>query len=79
MVKSYIKTGCLFITVALPFIFLHCNTGSLSPAGNYTTWQQYGGSADQSKFFAASQITRENVGKLEVAWVYPSAPLLWTQ
>lgn len=73
MAKSYIKTGCLFITVTLPFIFLHCNTDSLSPAGNYTTWQRYGGGADQSKFFTASEITRENVGKMEVAWVYSSA------
>lgn len=72
LTKSQTITSCLFITVALLFIFLRCNTGSPSPAGNYSTWRQYGGSADQSKFFAASQITRENVSSLEVAWVYPS-------
>ena len=39
---------------------------------SHTTWAHYGGSPDQSRYFAASDITKENVGKLKVAWMYPS-------
>lgn len=38
----------------------------------HTTWAHYGGSPDQSRYFAAADITKENVGKLQVAWMYPS-------
>src|SRR5687767_6811536 len=60
----------ILVSACLLFIFLRCNTSS-SPS-DHTTWKQYGGGADQSKFFAASQITKENISKLELAWVYPS-------
>ena len=36
----------------------------------HTTWSQYGGSADQSKYFNASEINKENVSQLQVAWSY---------
>ncbi|MEI9945304.1 MAG: hypothetical protein WDN26_13950 [Chitinophagaceae bacterium] len=39
---------------------------------NHSTWQQYGGGPDQSKYFDASQINKENVNQLQVAWVYPT-------
>lgn len=39
---------------------------------SHSTWTHYGGSPDQSRYFAASDITKENVGKLQVAWMYPS-------
>lgn len=38
---------------------------------NHTTWSHYGGSPDQSKYFNASEITKENVNQLEIAWNYP--------
>jgi quinoprotein glucose dehydrogenase len=38
----------------------------------HTTWAHYGGSSDQSKFFDAVQITKENVAQLKVAWSYPT-------
>ena len=38
----------------------------------HTTWAHYGGSPDQSRYFAAADITKENVGKMQVAWMYPS-------
>jgi quinoprotein glucose dehydrogenase len=38
----------------------------------HRTWTHYGGSPDQSRFFDASEITKENVRDLEVAWVYPT-------
>jgi len=49
--------------------------GPFSRSGSdpqHLTWQTYGGGPDQSKFVALSQITKENVGQLEVAWFYPT-------
>ena len=39
---------------------------------NHSTWDQYGGGPDQSKYFEGSQITKENVNNLKVAWIYPT-------
>src|SRR5688500_2680457 len=36
------------------------------------TWSHYGGKPDQSKYVEATQITKENVNQLKVAWVYPT-------
>ena len=36
----------------------------------YTTWSNYGGSADSSQYSALHQINRSNVSKLRVAWTY---------
>jgi quinoprotein glucose dehydrogenase len=38
----------------------------------YTTWADYGGSADSMQYSALKQIDRGNVGKLELAWSYLS-------
>jgi len=35
-------------------------------------WRDYAGGPDSSRFVAATQIARSNVGQLEVAWAYPS-------
>lgn len=50
------------------FAYLSCNTGSSSY--NHTTWTQYGGGSDQSKYFDAAEITKQNVNQLQVAWNY---------
>ena len=34
-------------------------------------WRDYAGGPDSSRFVAATQITKDNVGQLEVAWSYP--------
>ena len=36
------------------------------------TWTDYGGSPDNARYLTLDQITRENVGRLEVAWTYPT-------
>jgi len=36
----------------------------------YTTWREYGGSADGSQYSALRQINRSNVARLRVAWTY---------
>lgn len=40
-------------------------------AKDHTSWSHYGGSPDQSKYFNASQITKDNVSQLEIVWNYP--------
>src|SRR5690606_8662942 len=39
---------------------------------NFSTWAHYGGATNQSRYFEADQITKANVHKLEIAWMYPS-------
>lgn len=53
-------------------VYVSCNTQSDSSSDTHTTWTHYGGSPDQSRYFATSGITRENVDQLEVAWTYPT-------
>ena len=36
----------------------------------HLVWDNYGGGPDASKYVAHTQITKENVGRLEVAWTY---------
>ena len=35
-------------------------------------WRDYAGGPDSSRFVASAQITKANVGQLEVAWTYPA-------
>ncbi|HEX5170002.1 MAG TPA: PQQ-binding-like beta-propeller repeat protein [Cyclobacteriaceae bacterium] len=62
------KAACLFISL-LCLVFYSCRTSSSDD--NHKTWRQYGGGPDQSKYFAAQQITKENVSQMKVTWVYP--------
>jgi quinoprotein glucose dehydrogenase len=39
---------------------------------DHTTWSDYSGAADSAQYSALKQINRENVNRLEVAWVYPT-------
>lgn len=63
-------THTLFLFVLLLF-FAGCNTQPRQ-VDDHTTWQQYGGSADQSKYADLKQITKENVSQLQMAWFYPA-------
>ena len=38
-------------------------------------WIDYGGGTDSSHYIESKQITKANVGQLEVAWSYPYANL----
>ena len=42
---------------------------SISPAAE---WRDYGGTPDQSKYVVTKDVTKRNVAKLEVAWIYPT-------
>jgi quinoprotein glucose dehydrogenase len=41
-----------------------------APKQPYTTWSDYGGSADTMQYSALKQINKGNVAKLELAWSY---------
>src|SRR5688572_27131965 len=60
----------IFATIVLSCLVacLSCNPGSSSY--NHTTWSQYGGGPDQSKYFDAAEITKQNVNQMQVAWTY---------
>jgi quinoprotein glucose dehydrogenase len=47
--------------------------GRADDARPYTTWREYGGSADSMQYSALAQIDRRNVKRLERAWFYPVA------
>ena len=38
---------------------------------SYTTWSDYGGSADSMQYSALQQINKSNVARLELACTYP--------
>src|SRR5205809_7087975 len=42
----------------------------LLTVAQYTTWSEYGGSADNMQYSALKQIHKANVAKLEPAWSY---------
>src|SRR5262245_5055536 len=35
-------------------------------------WRDYAGGPDSSRYVAATQITKDNVGQLAIAWTYPA-------
>ena len=59
--------GALCTGAALAFAMLN---GEAAPAKPYTTWSEYAGAADSSQYSALTQINKNNVKQLDVAWFY---------
>jgi glucose dehydrogenase len=57
------RTASTLITAAI----LGVTAGAQSPR----EWRDYAGGPDSSRFVAATQISKENVAQLQVAWTYP--------
>ncbi len=57
-----------FAAALLLSLVAGCKSGTSSY--DHTTWSHYGGGPDQSKYFDAAEITKENVQQLQVAWMY---------
>lgn len=72
MIPKRLPGKTTFSVIALLSLFAFVAVTPGSKKGLSSTWKQYGGRPDQSKYFEASQITKENVNRLEVAWVYPT-------
>lgn len=62
--------GAAVLTTA-PFSFVALRGQSTVAAKPYTTWSDYGGSADSMQYSALAQINKNNVKQLETAWFYP--------
>jgi quinoprotein glucose dehydrogenase len=67
-------TGWRTIGAVRALILLALTAGtSLSAAGQAQhEWRDYAGGPDSSRFAAATQITKSNVSRLQVAWTYPA-------
>jgi quinoprotein glucose dehydrogenase len=46
--------------------------GCLAAQPTHNNWSDYGGAPDSAQYSALKQINRSNVGKLKVAWSYPT-------
>ncbi|MGE5943386.1 MAG: PQQ-binding-like beta-propeller repeat protein [Flavobacteriales bacterium] len=66
--KNPTKFTTLFAALLCLTLIVSC--GKDSSTTKHTTWTHYAGSPDQSKYFDGSEITKENVNQLEVAWYY---------
>ncbi len=66
--RNTINLAAVLFILASVYLALSWNIEA--PDTGHTTWSQYGGSADQSKYFNASEINKENVSQLQVAWSY---------
>lgn len=62
---------CVFVGLFCIGILSACNPSG-GKSRQHTTWTDYGGGPDQSKFVEYDQIQKSNVKELEVAWFYPS-------
>ena len=65
--SSKINLACFILLI----LTLSVSCKPESSSDDHTTWTQYGGNPDQSKYFNATEITKENVNGMEVAWTYP--------
>jgi quinoprotein glucose dehydrogenase len=54
----------------LPVAFLIAVTVRSTASSNYRGWPAYGGGPEQMRYSGLTQINRNNVAKLEVAWTY---------
>src|SRR4029079_9312224 len=73
MTPKKLPARITFAAIAVLSLFIYATFNSDSaPTQDYSTWKQYGGGHDQSKYFEASQITKENVNQMKVAWIYPT-------
>jgi quinoprotein glucose dehydrogenase len=66
--------GQWFSTTLLVLMILVTMTASRSsdPRQDRTIWRDYGGGPDNARYMTLDQITKANVAKLDVAWIYPT-------
>ena len=62
---------CIFAILAALPLTLTVRGQSRVARNPYTTWSDYGGSADSMQYSALRQINKSNVAQLQQAWFYP--------
>lgn len=60
-----------FLVIPILVMFIGCQSSDISPQ-QHTTWKDYGGGPDQSKYVEMDQITKQNIKNLEEYWFYPT-------
>ena len=60
----------MLLAVATPMILTRCSTPSLSSPAADRDWAITGGDAGNSRHSPLAQVTRDNVARLQPAWVY---------
>src|SRR5882757_413434 len=81
--RSYVKMVALIFFIVLACIAMvpsknrrgiHTIKDTLpADSGQHRAWKDFGGGPDHSKFVEFTQINRQNVTKLQPAFVYPTA------
>src|SRR5687767_10704963 len=64
------QTKVTVVVVVLICLFAYISCDRDTRTNDHDTWTQYGGGPDQSKYFEVSEINRQNVNQLQVAWTY---------
>src|SRR5690606_33453492 len=59
------------VAVTAAIVAAGCQIGPSSTAPSVVEWPDYAGSPASNRFVDATQITRDNVAQLQVAWTYP--------
>ena len=62
------RSGFFTLTLSIGLATLIAQSPAKPP---YTTWSDYGGSADSMQYSGLKQITKSNVAQLQRAWFYP--------
>ena len=65
------RPAIVFATTAAAGLVVAAVASVLGGARPPREWRDYAGGPDSSRFVAATQITKANVGQLQVAWTYP--------
>lgn len=66
------KRFLLYGVISLSVLIIYLSFKADDPIPPKNTWTHYGGSPEQSKYFEGTDITKENVNQLKVAWYYPT-------
>lgn len=67
--KNGFVSGIISLSISL--VVFGCGTNNNS-SEEHTSWSHYAGSPEQSRYFNANEITKDNVNQLQVAWTYPT-------
>ena len=53
-------------------VVIAISVGFAESPNDYKSWSDYAGTADSAQYSALTQVNRANVGKLQIAWSYPT-------
>jgi len=72
---SELKLRCVIWWVLFALVMAAASRVAFGQAAGDAGWAFYGGDAGGARYSTAAQITRENVGRLKVAWTYRTEAL----